>query len=76
MSWVNAIKANRYPAVRNKYKTIGGFLKAVKAEAEGSAVWARRRCTSTEPLSNANWQVNLDAITNVRPMWSGGALKS
>lgn len=75
-NWVNFVKAERFPAIRNRYRRAAQFLAAVRAEAAGSAVWARFRPASTVSQGRANWQVDVDAVPLVRPMRSGGALKS
>lgn len=74
--WASFTKAMRFPAVRNKFKTTGKFLRDVRTEAFGSATWARRRSTSTESQGPHDWEVDIEAIPNVRPLFPGGALKS
>lgn len=72
--WVSFVKAQAFPAVKNKYKTTGGFRRAVKAEANGAKVWARRRTTATLPYGDADWQVDVAAIPKVRPLTAQGVV--
>lgn len=74
--WVSFLKARRFPAVLNKYKLTAGFLKSVRTEAFGSAVWARRRSTATESQGPADWEVDVEAVPTVNKMFPGGALKA
>jgi hypothetical protein len=75
-TWVNFEKVADFSAVQNKYKRVAQFLKAVRAEAYGSAVWAKRRGPdATEPQGRSDWQVDIRAIPLVRPLNVGGAIR-
>lgn len=75
-TWVNFEKVAKFPAVKNKYKTAIKFLKNVRTEAFGSAVWAKRRGpVTTEPQGRSEWQVDIRAIPLVRPLNVGGAIR-
>lgn len=65
--WVSFVKVRRFPAVlsESKYKSIAAFRRAVKAEAAGSAVWARRKTGFAS--GDANLEVDVRAITSVVP---------
>lgn len=72
--WVSFVKVRQYPAVlsETKYKTIQGFRRAVKAEAAGSAAWARRK-TGHGGFNDATLEVDVTAITGVVPaLFFGG----
>lgn len=76
--WVSFVKVRRFPAVlsETQYKTIQGFRKAVKAEAAGSAAWARRK-TGFGGFNDATLEVDVEAIPGVVPiLFPGGRRKS
>lgn len=75
--WKSFPRVATFPAVtsRSAYKRISALRKAVKAEAAGSAVWARRK-TDFAVSSDANLEVDVEAITGVRPLFPDGGLKS
>lgn len=66
--WVSFVKARRFPAVQSEewYKGAGSFRRAVKAEAAGSAAWARRKTGFGS--GDANLEVDVTAITGVVPV--------
>lgn len=75
--WVSFVKVRRFPAVLSEtaYKTIAAFRRAVRAEAAGSAVWARRKTGFAS--GDANLEVDVEAITGVVPALNlGGARRS
>ena len=74
-TWITYPKVEKFPAVLRQYKRPRQFYDAVRAEVLGSAVWARRS-TATVPNAPACWQVNVEAITGVRPLTAAGTLKS
>jgi hypothetical protein len=76
-TWVSLPRAKTFPAVTSRiaYKKVNQFRKAVKAEAAGSAVWARRK-TGFAVSNDANLEVDVAAITGVRPLFKDGAKKS
>lgn len=76
--WISFVKASKFPAVQSeeKYKAVGSFFRAVKAEALGSAAWARRK-TGFGGLNKATLEVDIEAITGVVPvLFPGGRRKS
>lgn len=76
--WVSFPKIRNYPAVLSEtaYKTARAFRRAVKAEAAGSAVWARRK-TGFGGLNDATLEVDIEAIPGVVPaLFPGGRRKS
>lgn len=77
-TWVSFVKVDSWLNVSRKYKRIGQFMKAVKAEAVGTAAWARRVGVpiANLPKGDAGWQVDVEAIPLVRPLRPSGALKS
>lgn len=75
--WVSFVKVRRYPNVLSEspYKTISALRKAVKAEAAGDAVWARRKTGYAS--GDANLEVDVEAIPGVVPvLFPGGKRKS
>lgn len=75
--WVSFVKVRRYPNVLSEspYKTISALRKAVKAEAAGDAVWARRKTDYAS--GDANLEVDVQAIPAVVPALNvGGARRS
>jgi hypothetical protein len=74
--WVSFVKVRRMPAVlsEQKYKTIQSFRRAVKAEAAGSAAWARRK-TGFGGFNDASLEVDVTAITGVVPALRNGGQK-
>lgn len=75
-TWVSLPRAKTFPAVTSRiaYKKVNKFRKDVKAEAAGSAVWARRKTSFT--AGDANLEVDVAAITGVRPLFKDGAKKT
>ena len=74
--WVSFPRAKTFPAIKSRiaYKKSGQFRKAVKAEAAGSAVWARRKTNFKS--GDSNLEVDVEAITGVRPLFKDGAKKA
>jgi len=74
-TWVSFTKVQNVPAVLNKYRGTGEFYRAVQAEANGAKSWARRHPQATRPLSDACWQVDVEAIPLLQPITVTGAYK-
>ncbi len=74
--WKSFPRALKFPAVKSRpaYKANASFRDAVKAEAAGSAVWARRKTGFA--AGDANLEVDVEAITGVRPLFPDGAKKA
>jgi hypothetical protein len=74
--WKSFPRAKTFPAITSRpaYKQPAAFRKAVKAEAAGSAAWARRKTGFGS--GDANLEVDVEAITGVRPLFPDGRLKS
>lgn len=70
--WVPLAKTLTFSTVKNKYKRTSQYVKAVLAEARGTAAWARWK---TGTRGNLNVEVDVAAITLVRPLTAGGAIK-
>lgn len=73
-TWVTWVKARRFPPIIKKYQKTRQFFKAVIAEANGSAVWARWKPT-LQKGTDAVLQVDAAAIPNVRPLTDTGHIK-
>jgi hypothetical protein len=75
--WVSFPRVRTFPAVSSgiAYKRNASFRNAVKAEASGSAAWARRK-TGFAVSNDAYLEVDVEAITGVRPMFADGGLKA
>ena len=72
-TWVQYAKAKRFPSVRKVFQTTASFERAVRANVFGGATWARRSSGySDEPQGSADWQVDVEAIPGVYPMYSTG----
>lgn len=72
--WKNWVKTRRFPNIIKHYQKARLFYKAVLAEANGSAVWAR--WAPGEPKGgDANLQVDVLAVPKVLPMTGSGKIK-
>lgn len=75
--WISFPKVRNFPAAlsETRYKTARSFRRAVKLEAAGSAVWARRK--TGYAAGDANLEVDIQAIPGVIPTLNrGGARRS
>jgi len=73
MPFVSVAKAMKFPAVKKKYRTTSGFLKAVRAQAKGAASWAKRPGTISNVSQKSNSvKINTAAIPGVPALKSSG----
>lgn len=70
-TWVNYVKANKFPHVLQAYQQIDSFKDAVHTEILATATWARL-APGVDPQGDLVWQVDVTAIPGVPALNSSG----